>query len=184
MRCVLEERLLALRAKEIVRTLKPLLPTHLTLACRPRRYNELMVLAPYSGPEPSGSGLEGHKFATKLGKIRAAYHERWQPTDFQRTSFALERAYLHLYLRDDQRNESEIVALHCDPNERKAGRHYRYKAGPHIHMKTAGDPLAHSHIGLHPGEVESILSSADALTKALATGIEMLADQVLGLEWA
>ncbi|HWF67920.1 MAG TPA: hypothetical protein VN670_11470 [Acidobacteriaceae bacterium] len=70
----------------------------------------------------------------------------------------------------------EIVALHCDPNEARAERHYRYKAGPHIHMSTAVDPLHHAHIGLNNDDLEDVLSSIDNLTNALRLAILMIDD--------
>jgi hypothetical protein len=93
----------------------------------------------------------------------------------------LERAYLHLYRRSDLNNaDDEIFALHCDPNEPQSERHYRYKAGPHVHLSTARDPLHHSHIALNNSNLAEVLSSVPNLTVALGSAIAMVDDQVLG----
>ena|SRR5579875_3478729 len=181
MRCVLDADTIGRRAQTIPKLLRPLLPPKQSLACRPRTMGRLIMFSPYSGPEPSEAGIEGYKFPTTIRRIRATYYEHWTPTDFAKKSYAIEKAYLHLFLRNEQGDEDQIVALHADPNESKNDKHYRYKAGPHIHMLTAADPLHHSHIGLNTPNLEHILGSVDLLTSALATAVSMISDQVLGM---
>jgi hypothetical protein len=104
--------------------------------------------------------------------------------DFRQESFFLERAYLHLFVRQNDLTEKEIVALHCDPNESASSKHYRYKAGPHIHMTTAESPLHHAHIALNSNELDAVLASVGGLTTALNVAVKMLDSQVLGLDWS
>ncbi|HYH01327.1 MAG TPA: hypothetical protein VD837_19530 [Terriglobales bacterium] len=140
-----------------------------------------MVLSAYLGSEPLDPDPNLWRFTTRVPHVRASYHERWIPTDFRQQSFFLDRAYLHLYLRHDKNEEDEILALHCDPNESQSERHFRYKAGPHIHMTTAADPLCHSHIALNNSDFTQVLSSVSTLTVALKTAITMVDHQVLAL---
>jgi hypothetical protein len=181
MRCVLEPSAIAARARELPKLLKPLLPVGQGLQCWPQSTGQFILLSPYSGPVPSETGIEGHKFATTVPRIRAAYQERWQATDFEKKSYAMERAYLHIYERDSNGIEEQIVALHCDPNESQTAKHYKYKAGPHIHMMTARDPLPHAHIGLNNSELETVLKSAKNLTVAISSAIALVQTQILGL---
>ncbi len=139
------------------------------------------MLSAYLGTEPSDPNPEQWRFPTRVPHIRASYHERWVPTDFRQEKFFLERAYLHLFIRRDERIEDEILALHCDPNEPASSRHYRYKAGPHVHMSTAEDPLHHTHIALNAGNLDDVLKSVTELTSALTIAVAMIDDQVLGL---
>ena len=96
-------------------------------------------------------------------------------------AFCLNRAYLHLYLRRDEIAENQILALHCDPNEPSSQKHYLYKAGPHVHMSAAADPLHRAHIALNTSNLKDVLRSVADLTTALRTAITMVDDQVLSL---
>jgi hypothetical protein len=103
------------------------------------------------------------------------------PTDFRRRSLYMERAYLHLFIRGDELSEKQIFALHCDPNEAESDRHFRYKAGPHVHMSTAQDPLHRAHIALNTDNLEEVLGSVATITSALSDALVMVDEQVLGL---
>jgi hypothetical protein len=181
MKCTVEASKLAARGQEIAKLLGPIAPDGQRLACWPRLLDRNMVLSAYHGPQPTDADPSRWRFTTRIPRIRASYHELWIPTDSHQEAFYLERAYLHLYLRTDlNREEDEIFALHCDPNEKPSERHYRYKAGPHVHMTTARDPLHHSHIALNNSNLTEVLSSVPNLTVALRTAIAMVVDQVLG----
>jgi hypothetical protein len=73
------------------------------------------------------------------------------------------------------------LALHCDPNEPSSQKHYLYKAGPHVHMSTAQDPLHRAHIALNTSNLKEVLRSVGDLTIALKTAVTMVDDQVLSL---
>lgn len=181
MRCTLNAAHLAARAQQLTKLLLPIIPSGQRLACRPRFLDRHMVLSAYLGSEPLDLDPNMWRFTTRIPKIRASYYERWVPTDFRREAYFLERAYLHLYLRQSQLEEREILALHCDPNEARSERHYRYKAGPHVHVSTAEEPLPHAHFALNNHELENVLGSVSNLTDALKSAIVMVDDQVLGL---
>lgn len=181
MRCVLDVDSFAKREQQISRLLNPLAPQTRRLSCRRRLQNRMLVLSAFLGTEPGEPDPQEWRFATRVPRIRASYYEHWLPTDFRQRSFYLERAYLHLYVRQDDRVEKEIIALHCDPNEAASNKHYLYKAGPHVHMTTAENPLHHAHIALNSDDLDSVLASVQELTSALGTAVKMLNDQVLGL---
>jgi hypothetical protein len=179
MRCTIEASKLDKRGQEITKLLGPIVPNGQRLACWKRLLDRQVVLSAYLGPQPTSAELDRWRFTTKIPNIRASYHEIWLQTDFRQVDFYLERAYLHLYLRSDHNNEDEILALHCDPNEARSERHFLYKAGPHVHMMTAKNPLQHSHIALNNSNLTEVLSSVPNLTAALKTAIAMVDDQVL-----
>jgi hypothetical protein len=181
MKCTIEASKLDKRCLEIARLLGPITPKGQGLLCRKRLLNRQVVLSAYFGPQPTDADPDQWRFPTRIPLIRASYYERWLQTDFLQQAFYLERAYLHLYRRSDLNEESEIFALHCDPNEVQSERHYRYKAGPHVHMRTAQDPLRHSHVALNNSNLAEVLSSVPNLTIALKSAIAMVDDQVLGL---
>jgi hypothetical protein len=120
----------------VARLLRPIAPPAQRLACRPRWLGRQVVLCAYIGPEPTNPDPDEWRFPTKIPQIRACYYERWLATDSRRDKLYLERAYLHLFIRQEQLLEKQVLALHCDPNEAESNKHFRYKAGPHIHMST------------------------------------------------
>jgi hypothetical protein len=181
MRCVLETENVVKRTQEVARLLQPIAPRSLRTACRPRWLERNYFLCAYIGPEPSDPDPDEWRFPTRIANIRASYHERWIPTDYRRRNLFLERAYLHLFIRGPERTEKQILALHCDPNEPESERHFRYKAGPHVHMSTAGDPLHRSHIALNVDNLEEVLRSVTTITTALSQALAMIDEQVLGL---
>jgi len=179
MRCTIEASKLDKRGQEITKLLGPIAPKGQRLACWKRLLNRQVVFSAYLGPQPTDAEPDLWRFATKISRIRASYHERWLQTDFRQQAFYLERAYLHLYLRSNLNDEREILALHCDPNEAQTERHFLYKVGPHVHMSTAMNPLQHSHVALNNSNLPEVLSSVPNLTAALKSAIAMVEDQVL-----
>jgi len=180
-RCSLDQQALMARVLQLPKLLQPIVPPGRTLLCKPRLLARQTVLSLYMGSEPLDLEPDSWRFQTKIPHIRGAYYERWLPSDYRKVQWYLDRAYLHLYARREGDSEDEIMALHCDPNESQSERHYRYKAGPHIHMVTAEDPLPRSHIALNNDNFDKILSSISTLTAALKTAIVMVDDQVLAL---
>ena len=182
MRCESEITELVSRGEQICAMLRPL-TGRARLAQAARQNPRELLIAVHSGARPDTSPTDW-RFTTITTGVRASYHERWLPSDETKKRYYLERAYLHLYRRLDGARETEILALHCDPNEPDdAGllRHALYKRGPHIHVKGAPQPLPHSHIALNVGELPTVLSSAVSLSAAMASGILMIRDQVLDI---
>jgi hypothetical protein len=136
MRCTIEASKLDKRGQEITKLLGPIAPKGQRLACWKRLLNRQVVFSAYLGPQPTDAEPDLWRFATKISRIRASYHERWLQTDFRQQAFYLERAYLHLYLRSNLNDEREILALHCDPNEAQTERHFLYKVGPHVRKRS------------------------------------------------
>jgi hypothetical protein len=140
------------------------------------------MIGVHSGARPD-IGVTDWRFSTVVRGIRAAYHERWIAVDEKRQRFYIERAYLHLYRRRrDESEESEIIAMHCDPNEPDDSgelNHAVYKRGPHIHVTASHQPFPHSHIALNATEIDNVLSSIVSLHNAVSAGVVLLRDQVL-----
>ena len=181
MNCEIEAEDLSARGHQICEMLAPLagkgrLAYHLA-----SRRSEVMI-GIHSGARPEFS-LTDWRFSTIVNGIWAGYHERWFAVDEKRKKFFIDRAYLHLYRRrPSEQDETEITALHCDPNEPDDSgllKHAVYKRGPHIHLTAAEQPFPHSHIALNAMEIDSVLGSIDSLHKAVTAGIVLLRDQVL-----
>jgi hypothetical protein len=77
--------------------------------------------------------------------------------------------------------EEQVLALHCDPNEEESNKHFRYKAGPHIHMSTAEYPLDRTHIALNASNLSDVLRSVQEITVAFSAAVKLVDEQVLGL---
>ena len=149
-----------------------------------------VILASFSGSEPPTDAVRDWRFSTTAPNLWGSYIERWIPDDSTARYFFLERAYLHLYKRSGfhEGDETEILALHCDPNEppeppnHKGPRHSRYKRGPHIHVSTAEQILMpHAHFALNLGQTQTSLTTFDTLSSAISSAIKMLDDQVIAL---
>jgi hypothetical protein len=143
--------------------------------------NEILI-AVHSGPRPITDYREW-RFNTISSAVRGGYFERWIPADENRTKYYLDRSYLHLYWQSERHgDESELMALHCDPNEPEDTgelRHSHYKRGPHVHVIASQQPLPHSHFALNSAHLPQILTSVDTLSEAMCNGVALLRDQVL-----
>jgi hypothetical protein len=138
-----------------------------------------LFFSAYSGDEPSSPDPDQWRFSTRIAKIRASYYERWTSTDERQVQFFLYRAYLHLYLRKREHEEDQIFALHCDPNESQSNKHFRYKAGPHVHLSATQYPIDRAHIALNNPNLATVLGSVGDLTYALEIAVKMIDDQIL-----
>jgi hypothetical protein len=181
--CELSADRLQGRRQEVPDMLLPITNSRRVGSSFDRQRDELLIGA-HSGRKPD-IGLRDWRFTTKIRRIRGSYWERWAPTTEKRRIYYLAQSYLQLYWRESAGDEeSELVALHCDPNEADDTgvlRHAIYKRGPHIHVLTASQPLPHSHFALNLGNLPDILRSIDTLTGAVRFGINMIRDQVLDL---
>jgi hypothetical protein len=133
----------------------------------------------FSGAEPDRP-IDEWRFTTFVPSLRAAYRERWVPTDERGKSYYLQQGYLHLFYQSGRgEDEEEVLALHCDPNESDDQPHVLYKRGPHIHVVAAPQPLPHSHFALNLSSLDTVLSSIDNLHRAFSGAVLMLQEQVL-----
>lgn len=183
--CELEVAKLSARGQRISEMLLPITGSpRLAYSLVPQR-NEI-VIAVHSGSRPVTDPREW-RFTTPVLRMRGAYFERWVPNTEKRKDYHLLQAYLHLYWRErgeHRDQESEILALHCDPNEPNdegLTNHARYKRGPHIHVVAARQPLPHAHFALNAGHLSEVLASLERLSAAVASGVNLIRDQVLDL---
>jgi hypothetical protein len=181
MYCEIDVGTLSARGQEICQMLTPL-AGKIRLAYAVVLYRSEVMIGVHSGTRPE-FGVTDWRFSTMVQGIRGGYHERWIAADEKRQRFYIERAYLHLYRRRaDESDETEILALHCDPNEPADSgvlKHAVYKRGPHIHVTASEQPFPHSHIALNATEIDDVLSSINSLHSAVTAGVVLLRDQVL-----
>ncbi|MFI5387208.1 MAG: hypothetical protein ACHQ50_13945 [Fimbriimonadales bacterium] len=111
------------------------------------------------------------------------YFEIWTRTNLGRHC-SLNRAYLHLYIKKE-RDLDPLLCVHSDPLEQPADPEderlrwqCEFKRGPHLHVSTAGD-LAHCHFPLNYGHLDSVLSSIEDLTKAMADAVQIVRREVV-----
>lgn len=122
------------------------------------------------------------RFKTFIDNIEASYFEKW--IHFEKDLYYLDRIYFHLYkINPDARESKEYVLLHCEPNFNWNGttkdEQDKYQHSPHIHLKSAEEPLPHSHFSLNLLELPKILSSIKELNSAIENGILLIKEQVL-----
>ncbi len=108
------------------------------------------------------------------------YYEIWRPLE-GRNECLLFRAYFHVYLAIQSRELVPFACLHCDPNEtpldendEREVRTCSYKRGPHLHVLRADDPMPSSHFPLNLGHLTAVLGSAESITTAMKTSIDVI----------
>ena len=183
MRCELAVDKLQTRRQRVPDMLSPITDSRRVGSSFNLQGDEILI-GVHSGGKPD-IGVRDWRFTTRVRKIRGSYWERWVPTTEKRKSYYLSQAYLQLYLRETSADdESELMALHCDPNEPDDSgllAHAVYKRGPHLHIRSAAEPLPHAHFALNAGHLAEVLKSVESLTGAVQLGINMIRDQVLDL---
>jgi hypothetical protein len=181
----LPEEHLAGRMQFVQRLLRPLSPLRAGPAThrlqpqynRTANRNEV-VIAAYDGPRP-GTAFRDWSFATKTNGIRGSYFELWSmaPDDDR---WALQQAYLHLvFVEPAGGRRSEILALHCDPNEPAGAPHVVNKRNLHVHVTAAPDPISHAHIALNRRASPSEWDDVSRLAAAWSDAINLLSEEVL-----
>lgn len=130
-----------------------------------------------------GSPVQPHyrdwRFATFINDYRGMYFELWKRLDSFK--YNLETACLSIYQTIDShtQEEREFLSLHCDPTVSNDAPHAIYKRGPHLHIKTADDPIPRAHIALNRCHLDDILSSIQFLSEAIGHAIKMLKEEIL-----
>jgi hypothetical protein len=185
MMCELESQELFRRGGDVCELLGPLTGSGASRAGFDYRSSYGQVsLAAFSGPRPVSDSIDLWRFTTRVPTLRGSYFERWLPVNERRKRYFLDRGYLHLYVSTRmgaEPTEKQILALHCDPNEPEASKHWRYKRGPHLHISVAESPIPHSHFALNAFHLDSVLRSTENLSEAFGAAVKMLEDQVLEL---
>ncbi|MDR1161745.1 MAG: hypothetical protein LBK45_05345 [Tannerellaceae bacterium] len=120
------------------------------------------------------------RFRTHADEYNCSYYEIWN--QLSETAYTLARAYFHVYCINQEycRNfpKGEYLLLHCDPIEDDPT-HGIYKKNPHLHVKTAKQPLPHAHIALNLYSADQIYSSITDFEKTIDQLIEMLSKQII-----
>lgn len=127
-----------------------------------------------------GQNFTEWRFRTCTTNYNASYYEIWVTNDY--LNYSLSKAYFHLYCIEEEYCKiipnGEYLLLHCDPNEDDLT-HGIYKKNPHLHIKTAKQPLPHAHIALNLYNADQIYSSIGEFTKSIKQSIKMIQDQVI-----
>lgn len=116
------------------------------------------------------------RFPTRWSNIFFNYHERWVPVQGGKT-FALERAYLHLYL--STLDDLQAASLHCDPMLEKSEINYAYKRGPHLHLAGALPDISRAHVSVCVADAARGGNNLGSLTRTLKCGLRMLIDELI-----
>ena len=139
-----------------------------------------VVIGTHDGSPPV-SRYQDWRFSTRARSLRAMYYEVWAPTGEGARHF-LTKACLSVYRFERLERETEILALHCDPEDQPHPDHPRlvnYKKAPHLHVMAAEEPIPKAHLGLVAGSIDDVLATASSLTEGLARSIAMKGHEVL-----
>lgn len=167
------------RGVDIQRFLRPISKLAMGPSWSYKPHRTTLAVGASDGSPPS-SDVREWRFSTSAVGVVAAYYERWVQADGAEDLWYLAQAYLSLYRRDAlTEEETELLCLHCDPNDEEGNPHWKYKRGPHLHISAGPSPFPKAHIALHCGHVDQILESVDSLTYALGHAVQMIRDEVL-----
>lgn len=119
-------------------------------------------------------------FRTFAQDIRCHYHELWKPLDEKAAKWFLDRAYLN-FLRVNRSTNGfdKFVSVHTDPNCTDAGPVRLCKAGPHLHVYDAENPIPDCHFPLTIGYLDSVLGSTTELMRVFGEAVETLSNEFL-----
>jgi len=124
--------------------------------------------------------IDNCRFPTICEIFNASYKEVWirESNDI----YYLERAYLHIYNITSEytniREDGEYLLLHSDPNIPITDKHYKCKAGPHIHFQFSPEPISHSHWALSLDSIDNILSDRLTFNSSFKNAIYQLRTQL------
>jgi hypothetical protein len=166
------------RSARIRTLLRPVARAQAGPATESVKLGDLWIIGTHDEVRVTGN-YRDWRFATPVARHHAMYFEAWKSIDGRR--FRWQSAALNIYRRMRADSEEEIICLHCDPADSPAVPHARYKRGPHIHVSAAGSPLKRAHLALHVQQVDAILQRCDSIHEHLASGVQMIRDEVLDL---
>lgn len=175
------------RSGRIRQLLTPIAERPADLFVVPKSTVEDLVIAAHGRGFSSSGNFNSLRFRTVAPRFYAMYYERWKRTYVKRAEYYyLYQAYLHLYLIDRVRGESEFLLLHCDPNEPISAAHAKYKQALHIHIESGNadwphNIWPHAHLALNVAYLNSMLKDINSLSKAIEIAVLMLKEEVLEL---
>jgi len=182
------------RRKKLPRRLKRLVPhpSYVQASYRPLGLS-VRAIALHQG-QRAGLPYEEYRISLVGVRLSVAYYEIWQYVGAlggkrRRKSnslngsdyYLLKKAYLHIFAPEPSGQEVKVLFFHCDPQEPRGSKHFRYKAAPHLHLEIAGDPWRRAHVPLCDGWQHQVLENLDTLDAAIARAVDFIADQVIPL---
>jgi len=119
------------------------------------------------------------RFRTTFRDIQCQYFELWNALTSGR-QWVLDRAYLHVFLIDrETRQESELIAVHADPNNTDSDPLRTIRQGPHLHVKRLESWLKRAHFSLTVGYVDRAVASVAEFTRVVAEAVELVSCEVI-----
>lgn len=171
--------LLSHRIESIRNTLKKIASNQKAVSVQQLSLNSKIIFAASDVIE-TGRDFTTWRFRTHADEYNCSYYETWN--QLNETEYTLKRAYFHVYCTNQEFckifPKGEYLLLHCDPDEDDPD-HGVYKKNPHLHVKTAKQPLPHAHIALNLYSADQIYSSIVNFEKTIDQLIEMLSKQII-----
>lgn len=165
------ERELATRTNKIRNLLNSIGNGRIAAARIPTGDKHSVILSAYSGSLLKLTHTD-MRFKTTSDGHKGCYYEVWV---LNQSNWALKCAYLQIL-----ENDKEILSLHCDPLEPKTSKSYKYKCGPHIHIKHPSDEkISNAHISLNLSNFENVVSSLENFDSTFAMAIKMVQEEFL-----
>lgn len=172
---IVEENALKGRLNEVRKLLSPMSKS--VNAQRDKFNTNEFILGAVSQNMSSSGPTKDWRFKTKTDGFYANYTEKWIRLQGA-SEWNLVYSYLTLY-NGPLVSGKEVLALHCDPNEPKNSKFYKYKCGPHMHIHHTDDIVKSAHIALNLSNYEIVVNDILQLNKAFADAISMVASEFL-----
>lgn len=118
------------------------------------------------------------EFSTVSRRLFGHYFERWIETGRPGSDrYTMERAYLSLYRRDEDGEQTYIAALHVDPQDSTELR--AVKQSPHVHIEDAPDPVPSMHLALEFERGHVVCQDRKSLTAAFTRAVKLVAREIV-----
>lgn len=172
---------LAKRGKNVISLISPLVGNLGRVEARrlPSKRDFVLGVLPHGLSPTDVNAPDQLRVPSLQAGIYFNYYEIWMPVGTGE-SYALERAYLHLYIkRDLQDQELQALSLHCDPLLAKSEPSYAYKRGPHLHVGGATPSIDRAHLSLCVGDASLGGNNVGSLMAKLRQSIDMVASELL-----
>ena len=141
------------------------------------------VIAAHDGSGCSIIDYDKFRFFTITPDYFGQYFEILEQIRGKKDDWCLNRDHFHLYEinRNNNREEIELLALHCDTNDPDGSEHAIYKRVPHIHVVETRYPISRAHFSLDcEGHFLKSIKTAtiDSLTNVMTWAIQMLKEEI------
>jgi len=157
------------RSQNIRKLLKPIVKND--IAAYPQINNAEILYSAYEQSKTT-SNYKDIRFRTKNPEYEGNYFERWVKVNTNK--WKLTQAYLTIYF-----DNREVIALHCDPDISIKDPIYKYKSGPHIHVKHSNTNISKAHIALNLSNIKAVTGNFDDFKNAISDAVIMIKDEII-----